>query len=125
MSKKVPVEYSQKLHTYVVTGYSDENITDSGAELVRNAIVMQAFEDYKDAIKGKRVDHKPPKWVMEECEKFFRSDYFYQLTNGRIDPDAIIKRSYESVIDDYEVEIQVLQKKIDKVKRMMNKEENK
>ena len=46
-----------------------------------NAIVLQAVEDYRNALDGKSYESNlPPEVVVERLEKFFRSNYFALLT---------------------------------------------
>ena len=48
---------------------------------LQNAIVLQAVEDYRNALNGKTYTRKiKPAEIIEECEKFFRSDYYRHLT---------------------------------------------
>lgn len=48
-----------------------------------NAIVMQAVKDYQTALKNDDTD------IKNECERFFRSDWFTFLTN--VDGEIIIR----------------------------------
>lgn len=93
-------------------------MTDSGADLLRNAIVLQAYDDYKDAINGKHVDHKTPKDAMDDCERFFNSEEFTAYVGDKIAPDAIIKRAFEDVIEKHQQTIKEIEKKIDRVKKL-------
>ena len=54
----------------------------SGYENLANAIITQAARDYKYALKHLKDPNKDSieKHIIEECEKFFRSDYFKILT---------------------------------------------
>ncbi|WP_298031053.1 hypothetical protein [uncultured Dysosmobacter sp.] len=52
---------------------------------LKNAIVQQAAEDYAAAFMGNEVGGKKPADMMQECEKFFRSGWYTELTNGAID----------------------------------------
>lgn len=45
-----------------------------------NAIVLQAVTDYRNALRDISYDRKSPEDVVIECERFFRSEYFAQLT---------------------------------------------
>jgi len=60
-------------------------------ENLKNAIVQQAAEDYAAAFMGGKVDGKEPQDVMRECEKFFHSGWYTQLTNGAIDGDWLAR----------------------------------
>ena len=48
-----------------------------------NAIITQAARDYKYALKHLKDPYKDSieKRIIDECERFFRSDYFRVLTN--------------------------------------------
>jgi hypothetical protein len=56
---------------------------DQLLEELANAIILQAVEDYRDALKGKDVyrNRTSPAVVISECERFFLSDWFKVLTN--------------------------------------------
>ena len=45
-----------------------------------NAIILQAVDDYRDALNGISYHRLPPESVIKEIENFFRSDYFHLLT---------------------------------------------
>lgn len=64
-----------------------------------NAIVLQAVEDYRNALDGKGCEHKPPEIVITEIEKFFRSDYYRTLTrvNGEYLIEQLKEEYYEKV----------------------------
>ncbi len=57
-------------------------------ENLANAIVLQAVKDWRSAVRTlkKRPRYDPAKQVRDECERFFRSDWFEALTevDGRI-----------------------------------------
>ena len=52
---------------------------------LKNAIVQQAAEDYAAAFMGNDVGGKEPEDMMRECENFFHSAWYTELTNGAID----------------------------------------
>lgn len=56
-----------------------KNITDTGAELLIQAIIKRACIDYVHPID----DH-----MKYECELFFKSDWFEELTD--LDPERIL-----------------------------------
>lgn len=87
----------------------------TGIENLKNAIVERAFDDYMAAIEGKKVADKKPKWVIEECETFFKSDWCKSLTNGIIDPDVFVREAHNRLIEKYEAEIADLKNKIKKI----------
>ena len=64
-----------------------------------NAIVKQAADDYRSALKGNSVQDKPPKSVLIELECFFHSDWFHTLT--KVNPDYLIaqlrKEHFENI----------------------------
>ena len=45
-----------------------------------NAIVVQACNDYRNALNGIGCEYKAPEVVIREIEKFFRSSYYRSLT---------------------------------------------
>ena len=52
-----------------------------GMEDLSNAIILQAVKDYRIALAGGSVNGRDSKSVIEECERFFQSEWFYSLTN--------------------------------------------
>ena len=61
-------------------------VQDIGYERLRNAIILQACEDYERALKIKKRAYR--KKAIQEIEEFFRSEWFYELTD--IDPEKIM-----------------------------------
>jgi thiaminase len=56
-----------------------------------NAIVAQAAEDYRKALKGISYDHrKSPEKIIKEILRFFRSEWFRTLT--KVDADYLIEQ---------------------------------
>ena len=45
-----------------------------------NAIIVQAADDYRDALNGKSYNKYPPSKIAKDIEKFFLSDDFEILT---------------------------------------------
>ena len=60
-----------------------------------NAIVLQAVKDWRAARrKLKRKSHNESARIeLESCERFFRSDWFTELTN--VDGEILIRKLYE------------------------------
>ena len=56
-----------------------------------NAIILMAVKDYRDALKKlkKRPSYGPAKDMKNEVERFFRSDWYRELTS--IDGNVLIK----------------------------------
>ena len=51
-------------------------------ELLTNAIVEQAADDYRKAFMGYQVEStRPEDYTMSELDKFFHSEWYRQLTN--------------------------------------------
>ena len=52
-------------------------------ENLANAIVLQAVKDWRSAVRTlkKRTRYDPAKQMKEECEQFFLSEWFEQLTS--------------------------------------------
>lgn len=72
-------------------------MTDS-YESLANAIILLAVRDYRTASK-KRKKHpknKDAKLIVEDCERFFRSDWFTALTS--VDGELLIKKLQEEEI---------------------------
>lgn len=65
-------------------------MNDTGMENLCNAIVIQAAEDYATAYMGDYVEHKSPPSAMKECEKFFHSEWYKELTT--VDGDFLMKQ---------------------------------
>ena len=63
-------------------------MTNEGLENLTNAIVLQAVKDYRKALKGFSLNGKSSAAVIAECERFFRSDWYSQLTN--VDGECLI-----------------------------------
>ena len=57
-----------------------------------NAIILMAVKDYRDALKKlkKRPCHGPAKDMKNEVERFFRSDWYRELTS--VDGEILIKK---------------------------------
>lgn len=67
-------------------------------ETLAHAIIMQAVADYKKALNKlqKRKRNKEAKGTKQECERFFRSRWFSQLSN--IDGEYLIRKVKENNI---------------------------
>lgn len=58
-----------------------------------NAIVIQAADDYRNALDGKtydRYNHTTPERIIKECKRFFHSSWYRMLT--KIDGDFLIEQ---------------------------------
>ena len=55
-----------------------------------NAVVKQAADDYRKALRGVGYNGKKPENVIKEVERFFRSHYFELFT--KIDGEYLIER---------------------------------
>ena len=57
-----------------------------------NAIILMAVKDYRDALKKlkKRPRYGPAKEIKNEVERFFRSDWYRELTS--VDGSVLIKK---------------------------------
>lgn len=71
-------------------------------EKLANAIILQAVKDYRDARKKlkKRPKNEDAKLMVEDCEKFFCSDWFGVLTG--IDGKALLRKLQEEEKNDKE-----------------------
>ena len=56
-----------------------------------NAIILMAVKDYRDALKKlkKRPKYGPAQDIKNEVERFFRSDWYRELTS--VDGNFLIK----------------------------------
>ena len=54
-----------------------------GYEELASAIILQAVKDWRSAVRKlkKRPRYDPAKQMKEECEQFFLSEWFEQLTS--------------------------------------------
>lgn len=66
-------------------------MTDAYEDLA-NAIVLQAVKDWRKAVKTlkKRPRYEAAKQMRDDCERFFRSDWFEELTN--VDGSVILRK---------------------------------
>lgn len=64
---------------------------------VANAIVRQAADDYRSALKGNKIEGKSPEDVIEEVEKFFRSEWYRTLT--KVDGEYLLKALREEHLE--------------------------
>ena len=53
---------------------------DRAYQELANAIVKQAADDYRKALKGRGYNGRKPARIKKEIEQFFRSHYFETLT---------------------------------------------
>ena len=62
-----------------------------------NAIILQAVKDYRGALKilKKRPRSETAKISKQEVERFFRSDWYLQLTS--LDPEMLMQKLKEEV----------------------------
>ncbi len=61
-------------------------------EALANAVVLQAVNDYRDAVKKLSCGRKnvAAQAMKEECESFFKSSYFNQFTE--LDGNTLLSR---------------------------------
>ena len=65
------------------------NYEKEGFENLANAIIVQAVKDYRKALSGVSLNSRPSACVITECERFFRSEWFRELTD--VDGEYLIK----------------------------------
>lgn len=67
-------------------------------EKLANSVILQAVKDYRGA--RKKLKHHPKnkdaKLMIEDCESFFRSDWFAVLTS--LDGESLLKKLKEEDI---------------------------
>ena len=75
-------------------------IHDEGLTNIKIAIIKRAADDYRTALLGGRVEHKSPQAARIDCESFFESEWFNQLTNikGKYIMDKIKEELYHDGI---------------------------
>lgn len=66
-------------------------------ENLANAIILQAVKDYRTAWKKlkRNLKNKDAKLMVEDCERFFCSDWFGQLTS--VDGKMLLKKLQEEL----------------------------
>ena len=57
------------------------NYNKEGFENLANAIILQVVKDYRKTLSGCKVEKRDSKSVIAECERFFRSEWFRELTD--------------------------------------------
>lgn len=67
-------------------------------ESLANAIILQAVKDYREARKKhrKRLKNEDAKLMIADCEAFFRSDWFRDLTE--LDGEMLLRKLQEEEI---------------------------
>ena len=73
----------------------------SWVENLSNEIVRQAVTDYRGALRGDSLyglTNVPSEKTIEECEKFFRSEWFCLLT--KVDGEVLIEKLKEEYYDE-------------------------
>jgi len=50
-------------------------------QALADAVVVQAADDYRNAVHGRGIGHKPALQIEKECERFFQSEWFLTLSN--------------------------------------------
>ncbi len=60
-----------------------------------NAIIVQAADDYRTCIRNLRINprHKESRTMLEDCERFFRSEWYQMLTT--VDGEMIMQKIRE------------------------------
>ena len=71
-----------------------EYITESGVESLIEAIIVRACKDYRLALKSK------DKSKIISLERFFKGDYFGEMTNYKISGDLVIRTLKSEVLGD-------------------------
>ena len=71
-----------------------EYITKSGVESLIEAIIVRACNDYRLALKSNN------KSKIISLERFFKSNYFGEMTNYNISGDWLIRRLKSEVLGD-------------------------
>lgn len=69
--------------------YEADKLLDPHQNLA-NAIVAQACDDYRKALRGKKIDGHSPRYTINDLRKFFHSEYFRLLT--KVEGKYLIER---------------------------------
>lgn len=71
-------------------------------EKLANAIILQAVNDYRKALKRlkKNPENKMASYTKKECERFFRSGWYTSLT--AINPEMLIEKLNKEVNYEHE-----------------------
>ncbi|MBR6987319.1 MAG: hypothetical protein IKH82_04530 [Clostridiales bacterium] len=74
-----------------------KNLSEDPYERLANAIVIQAADDYRIALKKIKAHPKNKEAISEalELERFFRSGWYSQLTS--VDGEYLIRRLQEEI----------------------------
>ena len=64
-----------------------EEFPENPYELVAHGIILQAAEDYREALKTPKRESS--KNTIKECERFFRGEWYRVLTN--LDGETLIR----------------------------------
>ena len=60
-----------------------------------DGIILQAVNDYRNALAGVGYGHNSAEYVVRECDRFFRSNYFCLLT--KISGEYLIEKLRQEV----------------------------
>ena len=75
-------------------------VSFSREQELANAIITQAAEDYRDALRmlKQNPSYKEALQMKSECEQFFGSDWYLMLT--KVDPELIMMRIRKEVSEE-------------------------
>ena len=67
-------------------------------EELANAVILQAVKDYRQALRQlkRNPDYKKAEIMKQDCERFFRSEWFEALT--KVDGPWLMRKLREEVI---------------------------
>jgi hypothetical protein len=85
----------------MLTKLTADTAYEDGLSRLQEAIVMQAIDDYKDALyvvdtTRSYKKREAARIKADSCEVFFRGAWFQMLTGGKADGDAVIKALKQS-----------------------------
>lgn len=75
---------------------------EQGIRILADNVVLKAVEDYRDALRGRVINHIEPADMIKDCETFFRSEWFSLLT--AIDGETIIIKLREEYFDECNID---------------------
>lgn len=70
MKQLIKPSYPKKAH-----------LPESPWQALADAVILQAAEDYSNALHGIGIGRKPAAQTQSECERFFQSEWFFTLTD--------------------------------------------
>ena len=73
----------------------DDNSNLEPEQRLANAIIVQAADDYRTCVRNLKINpkHKESLAMLQDCESFFRSEWYQMLTT--VDGEMIMRKIRE------------------------------